>query len=433
ILKRHAGRIAADPADEMRACVAAIDTYRAAANIDALEREAERLDELLHRHATFARKSAFRETAENIAVAVLIALGLRSCFYEPFKIPSGSMMPTLRKGDHIFVNKFVYGIQVPFTSTVVGSSLREIARVDVSVFRYRLNEAEDFIKRGSGLPGDESKVRGRTVAIKRAGESVFEVLPRKRLSEACDDEDGQRLVADCELFEETLDGHTYVVRYMGTEEIDALAGPARVWKVPEGHLLVMGDNRNQSHDSLAWSLRVEAVAADDVLRLKDLRDLTRGQGFTLVRPEGNDEFGDPSHDHIVYRSQHRAESHDLSLAVWRDPPIAATAIHEALQARLSGVRNVPLGALLAHAPDSAEVDRARQIAASVDRFAWGDRDGKRVGIAYLEPAQSVLEFECGHAQCPDEAALALQMTATIGAFERDREQDARQLLPRYED
>src|SRR5690606_15776494 len=128
------------------------------------------------RHATFARKSAFRETAENIAVAVLIALGLRSCFYEPFKIPSGSMMPTLRKGDHIFVNKFIYGIQIPFTSTVVGQSLGEIERGDVIVFRYPLNEAEDFIKRVIGLPGDEVKVQGRNVSIKRAGETAFELL-----------------------------------------------------------------------------------------------------------------------------------------------------------------------------------------------------------------------------------------------------------------
>src|SRR5688572_17564674 len=142
ILKRHGSRIAAEPADAMRASLAAIDTLRAAEKWPALEDEAEHLDELLHQHASFARKSALRETLENVLIAVMVALGLRSCFYEPFKIPSGSMMPTLRSGDHIFVNKFVYGIQIPFTTTVIGESFGHIERGDVVVFRYPLDEAE---------------------------------------------------------------------------------------------------------------------------------------------------------------------------------------------------------------------------------------------------------------------------------------------------
>ena len=90
-----------------------------------------------------------RETLENIGIAVLIALGLRSCFYEPFKIPSSSMMPTLRTGDHIFVNKFTYGIQIPFTSTVVGQSLGEIERGDV-VVEVILGDARDTLPAWSG-------------------------------------------------------------------------------------------------------------------------------------------------------------------------------------------------------------------------------------------------------------------------------------------
>jgi signal peptidase I len=161
ILKRHKQRIAAEPSEAIAACIGAIDTLRAKDDLPGLEEEAERLDELLHQHASFARKSALRETLENIGIAVLIALGLRACFYEPFKIPSGSMMPTLRKGDHIFVNKFAYGIQIPFTSTVVGQSLGDIEHGDVIVFRFPLDPSEDFIKRVIGLPGDEVKVVGR--------------------------------------------------------------------------------------------------------------------------------------------------------------------------------------------------------------------------------------------------------------------------------
>ncbi|MEL6702204.1 MAG: signal peptidase I, partial [Pseudomonadota bacterium] len=158
ILKKHAERIAEAPAQAIRESLDKIETLRAGEDVAALETEAETLDELLHQHAAFARKSAVRETLENIGIAVLIALGLRSCFYEPFKIPSSSMMPTLRTGDHIFVNKFTYGIQIPFTSTVVGQSLGDIERGDVVVFRYPLDPTEDFIKRVIGLPGDEVRV-----------------------------------------------------------------------------------------------------------------------------------------------------------------------------------------------------------------------------------------------------------------------------------
>ena len=113
ILRKQGNRIALEPAEAIRASVAVIDTQRTAEDWDKLEDEAERLDELLHQHASFACKSAVRETLENILIAVMVALGLRSCFYEPFKIPSSSMMPTLRAGDHIFVNKFVYGPKLP--------------------------------------------------------------------------------------------------------------------------------------------------------------------------------------------------------------------------------------------------------------------------------------------------------------------------------
>ncbi|MCA9637577.1 MAG: signal peptidase I, partial [Myxococcales bacterium] len=285
ILKKHAGRIAREPVEAIRSTLAEVERSRAARDWGALERSTEELDELLHTHASFARKSALRETFENVAVAVLVALGLRSCVYEPFKIPSGSMMPTLRSGDHIFVNKFVYGIQIPFTNTVVGESLGEIRRGDVVVFRYPIDESEDFIKRVIGLPGDTIRVDGDAVSIRRAGEESFEVLERRQISEPCRDEGGERLVSGCALYEETLDGRTYVVRYLGGDARLGIQRRKGEWQVPEGRLLVMGDNRNQSHDSLAWTKVVEAVDAAGVLGQKDLRDLTAEKLFKPIRDE----------------------------------------------------------------------------------------------------------------------------------------------------
>lgn len=433
ILRRHAPRIAAEPADEMRACIAAIDTYRAAGEIDPLEREAERLDELLHQHATFARKSAFRETAENIAVAVLIALGLRACFYEPFKIPSGSMMPTLRNGDHIFVNKFIYGVQIPFTSTVIGQAWGTIEHADVVVFRYPLNDAEDYIKRVIGLPGDEVKVQGRIVSVKEAGAPDFEVLPHQLLDEPCRDEDGIQEVPDCQLYHETFGERTYVVRYMSSiDEHASLSVPARIYKVPDDRILVMGDNRNQSHDSLLWMQRVEAVAADSILRDKDLRDLTEGRVFTLSRPDdvGGQGDGDPGHDHIVYRSTHRDPAFDVSLALWRNPTLSADAVFSALEARMPAARTVAVAELLAGEPDSPATDRAREIGAAIDRLALGETSSARLATAYLAPSRTVLELTCGKAICRSPAELARRMTTLIGDYERDHEQEARSLVPR---
>ncbi|MCB9712886.1 MAG: signal peptidase I [Myxococcales bacterium] len=430
ILKKHGRRIAAEPARRIRECLAAIDAQREAEDWRGLQTTAEQLDELLEQHASFARKSALRETIENIGIAVLIALGLRSCLYEPFKIPSGSMMPTLRNGDHIFVNKFVYGVQIPFTTTVIGESLGEIERGDVIVFRFPLDESQDFIKRVIGLPGDEVQVMGRQVAIKRAGESEFEVLPRRRLEDRCYDDDNKRPVANCTLYEETLGDHTYVVRYrLTTEERGELAAPPQVWKVPEGHLLVMGDNRNDSLDSLRWTETVEAVEADGLLSTKDLRDLTDERLFSMSRPAYVDEQADYWHDHVIFKASHRALDHDLALEVWREPTLGAQVMAEAKVATLEGARAMGWDALVGPG-EGAELDRLRRHGEGIAAL-WvaEDPDTRTVVLRRSEPAD-VLALSCGRALCPDEATLAERMGEVLDRFEANHGREARELLVR---
>ncbi len=433
ILSKHGKRIAAEPAEAIRASLGSIDALWEAEDIGALETEAEKLDELLHQHASFARKSALRETLENIGIAVLIALGLRSCFYEPFKIPSSSMMPTLRTGDHIFVNKFTYGIQIPFTSTVVGESLGHIERGDVVVFRYPLDPTEDFIKRVIGLPGDEVRVMGRIVSLKRPGEDSFEVLERNRLDQKCYEDDYKRVVAGCQLFEETIGDKTYTVRYMTSlaERKDFLP-KARTWKVPEGHLLVMGDNRNQSHDSLQWTVRVEAVDATGVITDKDLRDLTDEKLFTQTRPTELGELSDPSHDHVTWLSTHRSRAHDLSLAVWRKPQLGAEAMFEALAARMDAAEESSVATLVEgkRVPTGEELERTLKVGASIDRLLVGRSEEGWHAIALLEENEAVLELQCGRKVCKNSGRLAARLTDAVGQFRDNEEKASRELLAR---
>jgi hypothetical protein len=131
---------------------------------------------------TIKKKSTFREYAEAAAIAVLLALFIRTFVVQAFKIPSGSMEPTLLVGDHILVNKFIYGVKVPFARTTL-IPIREPDREDVVVFIYPEDPSKDFIKRVIGLPGDTIRIRGRgfpsTASLLRTA-MAFSPLPAVR-------------------------------------------------------------------------------------------------------------------------------------------------------------------------------------------------------------------------------------------------------------
>lgn len=110
------------------------------------------------------RKSFWRENIEAVLIAVVLALFIRTFVVQAFKIPSGSMLETLQIGDHILVNKFIYGTHIPFTDLSI-LPVRKPQRGDIIVFKYPVDESRDFIKRLIGVPGDTIEVRNKIVYV----------------------------------------------------------------------------------------------------------------------------------------------------------------------------------------------------------------------------------------------------------------------------
>jgi signal peptidase I len=246
-LRKYAHRITERGGKEVRERLAGLETAADGEEWDELPTALNGLDKALDDHLPFARKSTLREYTESIAVAVLIALFLRAFVVEAFKIPSGSMIPTLQVGDHIFVNKFIYGIRVPWTEIKYGMEYRKPRRGEVIVFIYPNERDKDFIKRIVAIEGDTVEIRDNQVFIN--GNPV----PRSHVDGDCRYEDyeeasGRWEERRCEKWRETLDGTTFTTVYDRN-------GPIKSWPavhVPPNSVFVMGDNRDNSHDSRFW-------------------------------------------------------------------------------------------------------------------------------------------------------------------------------------
>lgn len=164
------------------------------------------------------KKSTFREYAEAIIIALALALLIRTFVVQAFKIPSGSMEPTLEIGDHILVNKFIYGIKIPFTSIRL-FPLEKPKRGDVVVFIYPLDPSKDFIKRVVAVEGD-----------------TVQIVNKKLIINGTEVPDPHAVYKDDTVFPAEV------------QKRDNF-GPVTV---PKGCLFVLGDNRDRSLDSRFW-------------------------------------------------------------------------------------------------------------------------------------------------------------------------------------
>ncbi len=243
ILKKKRYRIPASVADAVRANVDEVEAARRGDDLERMRQALAELDGRMDEHLAFARKSSVRQYVESIGLALGVALLLRAFVVEAFQIPSGSMIPTLEVGDHIFVSKFAYAIGVPFTNTKL-AELGKPARGDIIVFKYPPEQDIDYIKRVVGLPGETVELRRNEVFIDG------KPIPRELASTACrdDESDGEDPGHPCEAWLEHLGTESHVT-HQDPRLPPSSYGPITV---PAGHYFAMGDNRDNSKDSRVW-------------------------------------------------------------------------------------------------------------------------------------------------------------------------------------
>jgi signal peptidase I len=208
-----------------------------------------------------AKEPLLVEYARSFFPVILIVFGLRSFLVEPFKIPSGSMMPTLLIGDFILVNKYTYGIRLPVINKKV-IPLNDPQRGDVMVFRYPADPGLDYIKRVIGVPGDIVEYRDKKLTIN--GKAV----PTDNTGTYSYVGNGLNYITAM-VYEERLNdaGHTVMVQpgmpsVIPPQVADDFpyrencsyneSGEGFACKIPEGHYFAMGDNRDASNDSRYW-------------------------------------------------------------------------------------------------------------------------------------------------------------------------------------
>ena len=190
------------------------------------------------------------EYAKSFFPVILVVFFVRSFIVEPFKIPSGSMMPTLLAGDFILVNKFTYGLRVPILNNAF-IEINQPKRGDVIVFHYPPAPSVDYIKRVVGLPGDRIKyqdkqlsINGELVTLQDGGNYEYVMSGLN--------------VVTAKKYRETLGSvaHDILIHdLMGSYEADSIGGKfsnGDEITVPPGHYLAMGDNRDNSSDSRVW-------------------------------------------------------------------------------------------------------------------------------------------------------------------------------------
>lgn len=179
-------------------------------------------------------KGTWNQAILTFLFPIVLVMSLRWALIEPFVIPSGSMIPNLLIHDHIFVQKFSYGLHIPFSNKWL-VKWSQPQRGDIVVFKYPQNPDVYYIKRLVGLPGDNVEVNSGRVTV---NQKTLDLKP-------FDDPNAEEGFF---YFKETTDSKSYTVRFMHQENMPMV----KAYRVPQGEFFFMGDNRDQSSDSRYW-------------------------------------------------------------------------------------------------------------------------------------------------------------------------------------
>lgn len=252
-------------------------------NREAIDRgDATVIDERNRLSERILRQPWWLEYTAGLFPVIAVVFLLRSFLFEPFRIPSGSMLPTLHIGDFILVNKFDYGIRLPVTNTKiipVGSP----ERGDVVVFKYPMDTQVDYIKRVVGLPGDTVEYRDKVLYVngveqKQTGSRDFVDDSTMITLEERDEQLGEvnHLIA-CDARRPSWVPLQGILR---KEKSCDYNERGFVCTVPEGHYFMMGDNRDNSEDSRYWGfVPDEDLVGRAVLIWANFGDMGRVGGF----------------------------------------------------------------------------------------------------------------------------------------------------------
>jgi len=202
------------------------------------------------------------DTLKTVFWAIVIALMVRTFAFEPFNIPSGSMIPSLLVGDYLFVSKFSYGYSkhsMPFSLPIIPGRVfeSEPERGDVVVFKLPSDTSQDYIKRVIGLPGDTIQVKEGRLYINN------KIIERERIEDYILTDGGGRSAAVPQYIETLPNGRVHRILEMFGDQ-----GPSdntEAFTVPDGHFFMMGDNRDNSADSRAFPSRFRFVPIENLV------------------------------------------------------------------------------------------------------------------------------------------------------------------------
>jgi signal peptidase I len=227
------------------------------------------------------RKKILRESISIFLIITGVFI-FRSVFFEPFRIPSGSMIPTLMIGDFILVNKFSYGFKIPFSDMAIGDinwdpiylfGKDTPKRGDVIVFKYPKSPSINYIKRVIGLPGDEIEIIDKKIHINGEPISIKEVSGSGIMS----DMDEKFKAYNLKFYNSKTGEHSHLIQQDGDNYFKTDYAKR---KVPKGKYFVMGDNRDFSYDSRFWGFVPE----------KNIKGRALFVWFSMIIPLGEHAF-----------------------------------------------------------------------------------------------------------------------------------------------